>query len=99
MTSLITLTIQRGAALPPCDVTSHPKSRSSVQKAVRGIVSLSMVIWWQEETRSIREKMRPLPRESGVSSTWGMGSSPGGLMAFSFSELVVMRTPPSFLGT
>ena len=38
----------------------------------------------KEETRSKREKMWPLPKESRTSSTWGMGSCPRDLMAFSF---------------
>ena len=38
------------------------------------VVSLSMVIWWNEDTRSNRENMRPFPRDSRTSSTRGMGS-------------------------
>ena len=57
-----------------------------------------MVIWWNEETKSKTEKIRPFPKESRTSSTRGMGSCPRELMAFSFLQLMVMRTPPSFLG-
>ena len=33
-------------------MTSHSKSQVGVQNAVRGMVSLSMVIWWNKDTRS-----------------------------------------------
>ena len=55
-----------------------------VQDTVRGVVSLSMVTWWNDDTRSNRERMRPLPRESSTWSTRGMGSCPSELMALSF---------------
>ena len=83
MTSLMTLTNQPWEALLPCGMTSHSQSRLGVQNAVSEMVSLSMVIWWKE-TRSKREKIRPLPKESRTSSTRGMGSCPSELMAFSF---------------
>ena len=66
-------------------MTSHSKSRVGMEKAVSGIVSLSMVVWWNGDTRSNKEKMRPFPRESRTSSTRGMGSWPRELMALSFS--------------
>ena len=65
--------------------TSHSNSLSDVQKAARGIVSLSMMIWWKEETRSNMENTRPLPKEFWISSTRGKGSCPRELMALSFS--------------
>ena len=65
-------------------MTSHLKSRVGVQKAVRGVMSLSMVIWWNEDTRSNKEKIRPLPKESRTSSKRRMGSSASKLMAVSF---------------
>ena len=45
-----------GAATLPCGIASHSKSRLGVQNAVSGMVSLSMVIRWKEETRSKRKK-------------------------------------------
>ena len=44
VTSLMILTNQSGEALLPCGITSHSKSRSGVQNAVNGMVSLSMAI-------------------------------------------------------
>ena len=84
MTSSMTLSNQPGEALLPCGITSHSQSRSGVQNAVKEMVSLSMGIWWNEGTKSKREKMRPFPNESRTSSTRGMGSCPRELMAFSF---------------
>ena len=60
-------------------MASHSKSRVGVQNAARGAVSLSAVIWWNEHTRSIRETVRPLPRESN-SSTPGIESCLRGLV-------------------
>ena len=71
-------------ALLPLGMTSHSKSRVGVENAVRGMVSLSMVIWWNEDTRSNREKMRPFPKESRTSSTRGMASCPRELISLSF---------------
>ena len=98
MTSLITLMKQLGAALLPCGMTSHSKSLSGAQKAARGIMPLSIVFWWKEETRSNREKMRPRSKESRILSTWGVGGCPRELMALSFLQFIVMRTPPHLLG-
>ena len=39
-----TLTNQPGAALLPCGITNHSKSRSGVQKAVRRLISLKVGI-------------------------------------------------------
>ena len=60
------------------------KRREGVQKVVSGMVSLSMVVWWNEDARSNREYMRPFPRESRTSSTRGMGRWPRKLMILSF---------------
>ena len=49
------------------------KSRVGVENTVREMLSVSMAIWWNEDTRSNTEKMRPFPRESRTSSTRGMG--------------------------
>ena len=49
-----------------------------------GMESLSMVLWWNEETRWNREKMLPFPRESRTSSTREMESCPRELITFSF---------------
>ena len=51
---------------------------------VRGVVSISMVIWWNEGTGSNRENIRLFPRESRTSSTRGMASCPRELIALSF---------------
>ena len=61
MTSLMALTNQPGEALLPCGITSHSNSRFGEQNSVKGMVSLSMVIWWNEETKWKREKMRLFP--------------------------------------
>ena len=47
----MTITNQPGGVLLPYGITSHLQSRSGVQKAVKGMVSLSMVIWWNDETK------------------------------------------------
>ena len=44
-------------------------------------------------------KVASFVQESRISPTRGTGSCPKELMAFSFLQLMVMRTPPSFLGT
>lgn len=57
-------TNQSGVALQPCVPTSHPQIRVAVQKTAREVVSLSMVVWWNENMRSTRENMPPFPRQS-----------------------------------
>ena len=100
MRSLMTLTNHPGEALLPRDLMIHLNTRVGLQNAVTGMMPLSIVIWWKEETRSNREKMRPFPRESRTSSTRGIRSSLKELIAraFSFLQLTVTRTLPSFFG-
>ena len=60
------------------------KNLVGVQKAVKWMVSLSIMIWWNEDKRSKKVKMCPLPRESKTSSTRGMGSWASELIALIF---------------
>ena len=87
MTSLMTLTTDPGEALLLFCMTSHSKSRVCEQNVVRGMVSFSMVISCNEDTRSNREKMRPFPRESRTSSTRGMGRCLRELIALRFLQV------------
>ena len=49
ITSLMTLANYSGEALLPWGMMSHWKSRVEIQKAVSGMMSLSMGIWWDED--------------------------------------------------
>ena len=57
-----------------------------------------MVIWWNDNTGSNKEKIRPLPRGSSTWSTRGVGTSPSKLIELSFLQFNDIRTFPSFFG-
>ena len=58
MTSLVTIQNDLGTAPLPCGMTNLSKNRvqpRSVYKALTGVGSSLMAIWWNQDTRSNRE--------------------------------------------
>lgn len=72
-------TNESGVSRLPCGSTSHSQRRVGLQNMAREVVSLSIAVWWSEDTRSTKENMPPFPRPSRASSKRGIESCPGEL--------------------
>ena len=74
---------RRGAAALRHDGPLEESGRGAKSGEGGGIFA-DGYFWWNGDTRSNREKMRPFPKESRTSSTRGMESWPRELRALSF---------------